>query len=300
MNFWEEIKRRYQVGAITTRLLYVNIGVFVIIKLLSVIVSVANPSADPTAFVADWLAVPAYLPQLIYRPWTLITYQFLHFDFMHLLFNMVFLYSFGQLFIQKFSQRQVLSVYLWGGIWGGVFYLLSFNFLPYYKEGLMMSQMIGASASLLALVLAPATASPNEKIRLMFIGDVKLKYMAIGIVIMDLMSITSDNAGGHIAHLGGAFAGFWFAHDYLKRNKDMTAWIAKMVDFFATYFKTIGQPRKPKMKARKTGGKKADMQFNKHKLEKQVQVDHILEKVKATGYSSLSKAEKEQLFKASK
>lgn len=300
MNVWEEIKRRYQVGGITTRLMYVNVGIFVVVKLLSVIIQIANSSVDPSAFVSDWLAVPAYLPQLIYRPWTLITYQFLHLDFMHLLFNMVFLYSFGQLFLHKFSERQVLSVYLWGGLWGAVFYILSFNFLPYYKESLMVSQMLGASASLLALVLAPATASPNEKVRLMLVGEVKLKYMALGIVLIDLMSITSTNAGGHIAHLGGAFAGYWFANDYMKRNKDMTAWIAKFVDFMATYFKNIGKPRKPKMTARKPTDKRADRQFNKQKLEKQVEVDRILDKIKASGYNSLSKAEKELLFKAGK
>ncbi len=299
MSFWDDIKRNFNLGNITTKLIYINLGAFVLYKLLQVVFTISG--ADTMAL-SQWLAVPAQLPQLVIKPWTIISYQFLHWDFMHLLFNMLWLYWFGPLFLSYFSQRQILSVYFWGGLWGAIFYLLSFNFIPYYQDSNSIGLMLGASASILAIVVAAATAMPNREIQLMLIGRVKLKYLAIGTVVIDLLSITSaTNAGGHISHLGGAFAGYWFTTEYLKNNRDISLWIAKMVDFFATYsFK-----RRPKMKVRHTGSRKAtdrraDMDYNKRKKEEQVNVDKILEKIKQSGYESLSKKEKEELFKASK
>lgn len=298
MPIWDDIKRSYQSGSITTRLIYVNVAVFIVAKLLSVFITMG--SGGGTSFILNWLAIPAYLPELIVRPWTIITYQFLHLDFFHLIRNILFFYWFGQFFLNTFSRRQLLSVYLWGGIWGGIFYLLSYNFIPYFQDNLELGIMLGASASILAVVVAAATAVPNQDVHLMLIGKVKMRYLAIGVVLIDLMSITSDNAGGHIAHIGGAFAGYWFATAYLQNNTDITAWLAKIVDFFATYsFK-----RKPKMKARYTSQKAAtkqdDMAFNKRKKQEQVDIDKILEKIKHSGYNSLTKSEKEALFKASK
>jgi len=301
MSLWDDIKRNFNVGNMTTKLIYLNIGAFVLYKLIQVFFTLGG--ADPLTY-TQWLAVPASLPELAMRPWTIISYQFLHWDFLHLLFNMLWLYWFGPLFLSQFSQRQVLSVYLWGGLWGAAVYLLSYNFIPYYQNNQNIGLMLGASASILAIVVAAAMASPNREIQLMFIGRIKLKYLALGTVIIDLLSITSENnAGGHLAHLGGAFAGYLFASLYLQRNRDLSLWIAKIVDFFATFsFK-----RSPKMKVRHTGkahkpaaDKRDDMAYNQHKKEEQAQVDKILEKIKQSGYDSLSKKEKELLFKASK
>lgn len=299
MPIWDDIKRSYQSGSITTRIIYANVAVFIVAKLLSVFIAIGAQEGG-SDFILKWFAIPFSLPAILVKPWTIISYQFLHLDFHHILFNMLFLYMFGRFFLTTFSRRQMFSVYLWGGIWGGLFYILSYNYIPYFQENLLGEHMLGASASILAIVVAAATATPNQDVHLMLIGKVKMKYLAIGVVLIDLMSITSDNAGGHIAHLGGAFAGYWFATSYLKGNKDMTAWIAKVVDFFATYsFK-----RKPKMKARHTSKRAAtkqdDMAFNKRKKEAQGDIDKILEKIKQSGYNSLSKSEKEALFKASK
>jgi len=299
MQIWDDIKRSYQAGTITTRIIYVNVAVFVIAKLLSVFITVASPEGG-TGFIMNWLAIPSLIPELIVKPWTVLTYQFLHLDFLHLIFNVLWLYWFGRLFLNFFSSRQVLSLYIFGGLWGAIFYLLSYNFLPYFQNNGLNAQMLGASASILAIVVATATASPNQEIQLVLLGKIKMKYLAIAVVLIDLMSVTSGNAGGHIAHLGGAFAGYWFATSYLKNNTDISAWIGKIVDFFATYtFK-----RKPKMKARPStnrgADKKKDMAYNKYKNERQAEIDKILEKIKVSGYNSLSKSEKEELFKASK
>ena len=296
MAIWDDIKRSYQSGSITTRLVYANVGVFVVAKLLSVLITMGAGQDAGTYFLMDWLAIPSALPQLLLRPWTIVTYQFLHLEFLHLIFNVLWLYWFGQLFLNSFTRRQVVSVYLWGGI----FYLLSYNFLPYFQDSTANGQMLGASASILAIVVAAATAAPNQEIQLALLGKLKLKYLAIGVVLIDLMSVTSSNAGGHIAHLGGAFAGYWFAVTYLKNNTDMTAWITRIIDFFANI-----ATRKPKMKARPkatkpAADKKDDREFNKRQNENQVAIDKILEKIKQSGYSSLNKSEKEALFKASK
>lgn len=297
MQIWNDIKKSYHAGSMATKIIYVNIAIFILIKLLTTFIRIANPSFE-SAEITTWLAIPADFSLLIRRPWTIITYQFLHFEFLHIVFNVLWLYWFAQLFLTHFSRRQLLSVYLWGGIWGGIFYLLSFNFLPYYQNSIIGSQMLGASASILALVVASATAAPNYEMHLMLIGKVKLKYMALAVLAIDLMSITSVNGGGHIAHLGGAFAGYWFATTYLKQNKDLTGWIAKVIDTVTTF--SSRKPKKPKMKVRYTGTTNPDMDFNKKKIKQEKGIDLILEKIKLSGYDSLTKQEKEQLFNASK
>ena len=296
MSFWDDFKRNFSAGSIVQKLIYVNGAAFVLYKLIQIIFTIIG--ADNLQL-AEWLAMKPAFASLLIRPWTIITYQFLHWDFMHLLFNMLWMYWFGDMFLRNYTHRQVLSVYIWGGLWGAVFYLLSYNFIPYYQDKAVFG-MLGASASVLAIVVATAMATPNQSIRLMFIGEVKLKYMAIAVVLIDLLSITTNNAGGHIAHIGGAFAGYLFAITYLNKNNDLTKWIASITDVFATYsFK-----RKPKMKARPTErratDRRADMDYNKKKKQDQASVDKILEKIKQSGYQSLNKEEKEQLFKASK
>ena len=296
MSFWDDIKRNFNAGSVVMKIVYVNGTAFMLYQLLNVIFAIGG---NDGLLLAKWFAINPSISTVMMRPWTILTYQFLHWDFMHLLFNMLWMYWFGDMFLKYFGQRQVLSVYLFGGILGAAFYLLSYNFIPFYQEQVSIG-MLGASASVLALVLATATAMPNQEVQLMFIGRVKLKYLAAAVVLIDLISITADNAGGHIAHLGGALAGYCFATIYLSKNKDITQWIARIADFVATYtFK-----RKPKMKVRRTERKatdrRADMDYNKRKHEDQISVDKILEKIKQSGYQSLNKEEKEKLFKASK
>lgn len=297
MQIWDEIKTSFKRGGVITRIIYANVGIFIILRLLATFASIAFPSFT-RADLLEWIAIPASMPLFIYRFWTIFTYQFVHFDFLHLVFNMLWLYWFGAFFLQHFMQRQLLSVYLLGGIAGAALYLLSFNFLPYYQDAILGAHMIGASASILALVTASATAYPNQTIQLMLIGQVKLKYLALATIAIDLMSITSANAGGHIAHLGGALAGYIFANSYLKQNRDISNWINQLIDAFASIFKT--KNKKPKMRARHTTKQQSDWEYNKHKKQKSQELDRILDKIKTSGYESLSKKEKEELFKASK
>ena len=299
MQIWNEIKQSFHKGTIITQLIYVNIVVFILLRLLGTLGTIAFPNFT-SSLLLDWIAFPASIPMFVHRIWTIFTYQFTHYDFIHLAVNMLWLYWFGTFFLSYYSYRQVLSVYLLGGLFGALLYMLSFNYLPYYQSGIVGSNMIGASASILALVAASATATPNQEVRLMLIGQIKLKYLAIASIVIDLLSVTSSNAGGHIAHLGGALGGYLFAMFYLNKNKDISLWISKLLDIIMTLFKPR-KTRRPKMKARHTSAsKQSDWEYNKNKKQKGRELDRILDKIKTSGYESLSKSEKEELFKASK
>lgn len=297
MRIIEDIKRTYKSGGINTRILYINIGLFTLVKLITIFITLFGINGSDFSFLTDALAIPANIMVLAVRPWTIISYQFIHFDFFHLLVNMMWLFWFSQLFLRYYSQHQLLSLYIGGGLLGAAYYILAYNFIPYYSQGVNAGQMVGASASILAIVVATAVASPNDEIQLMIIGKVKMKYLAIGVIGIDLLSITTNNAGGHIAHLGGAFAGLIFAKEYMKNNRDITSWITRIIDFFSDL---IASKKKPKMKARHTGtDKQADRKYNSEKKEQEANINQILEKIKISGYKSLSKSEKAELFNAS-
>jgi len=160
--------------------------------------------------VAYWLALPADFGQLILKPWSIITYMFLHEGFLHIAFNMLILYFGGQIFLQFLDAKKLIGTYILGGISGGLLFILTFNIFPVFNEIVSGALALGASASVMAVLIAIAAYVPNYTVRLMLLGNVKLKYIALFYVIMDIISIPQGNAGGHIAHLGGAFFGFYF------------------------------------------------------------------------------------------
>ena len=223
--------------------------------------------------------------------------MFLHANVFHLLFNMLWMYWFGQLFLAFFSARHFRGLYIFGGICGGLFYLLAYNVFPYFSQFLFGSYLLGASASVLAIVVATAVRQPEYQVNFMFIGSVRLKYVALFMVVSDLLFVTSGNGGGHIAHLGGALAGWWFA-SALPKGMDVTRWINKVWDFFSGGFQWKGV-KKPKMKVNQ-GGRKQDYDYNAQKKAQSDEIDRILDKLKKSGYSSLSTEEKKRLFDTSK
>ena len=166
-----------------------------------------------------WLAVPADLGSLIYKPWTLITYMFLHYDFLHILFNMLWLFWFGQLFMQFIIPKRMLSVYLLGGLSGALLYIIAFNLIPAFQPSVPVSIALGASASVYAVVVAVCAYIPDYSMGLLLIGRVKLKYIAIVVVVIDILSISQGNAGGHIAHLGGALFVILVCYKAKKRKR---------------------------------------------------------------------------------
>lgn len=294
-SFITDLKNGYLRGDIALRFLYINIGIFIITSLVGVLCLLFN--ADGLSWL-QWLKLPAWIPQFIAQPWSLLTYMFLHAGVLHLLFNMLWLYWFGRLFLMLYSARHFRGLYLLGGIGGGLLYLLAYNVFPYFSYQLYGSYLLGASASVLAIVVATAVRQPEYRVQFMFIGAVRLKYVALFMVLTDLLFVTSGNAGGHIAHLGGALVGWWFA-SALSKGHDLTKWINAVWDWAEGGFRIQSKPQKPKMKVHQ-GGRAQDYDYNARRKAQDDEVDRILDKLKKSGYGSLTTEEKRRLFDASK
>lgn len=297
-GFLSDLKRRFDQGDMTLKFIYFNVGVFVLTSFLGIVLTLFKISTDSWG---NLLALPADLIRLLHQPWGILTYMFMHAGLLHLLFNMLWLYWFGQLFLYFYSSRHLRGLYFLGGILGGACYILAYHLFPYFESAIPYSYLVGASASVLAIVVATAVREPDYRVQFMFIGAVRLKYVALFMVISDLLLMTSENAGGHIAHLGGALAGFWFAVS-LRKGSDLTAWINLVIDKLTGWL-SFGnrKPKKPKMKVHYgTGTRQQDYDFNARKKEQSEKVDRILEKLRRSGYDSLTADEKKSLFDASK
>jgi len=290
MNYFENISQTFKHGSSVIKLIYINIAVFVLVKLSIVLLLLFNIS---DTFLISNLAIPADLNNLLLHAWTIFTYMFLHEGIMHILFNMLTLYWFGKIFLLFFSDKQLVGLYLFGGLIAGLFYIIAFNIFPYYSLILHQSLLLGASGSIMAIIVATAFQSPNMEMQLLIIGPVKLKYIAIVTVLMSLFGITSSNGGGELAHLGGALAGCIFIVS-LHQGKDLTKIFSRTLDYIDSIFK----PRKLKVKYNKTGNKTrmSDAEFNATKAHKMAEIDKILDKIKTSGYESLSAEEKKRLF----
>lgn len=293
-SFISDLKSRFHRGDINLQLIYINVGVFVVTTLVSVFLRLFNIG---DASWMNFMTLPASIPEFLKQPWSLLSYMFLHADPLHLLFNMLWLYWFGQLFLSFFSARHFRGLYLLGGICGGLFYMLALNVFPYFTPYIYISTLLGASASVLAIVVATAVREPEYRVNFMFIGTVRLKYVALFMVVTDLLFVTSGNGGGHIAHLGGALAGWWFAWS-LRKGNDVTKWINGVLDGCSGVWSKLSS-KKPKMKVSK-GGRAADYDYNARKKQQSEEIDRILDKLKKSGYGSLTTEEKKRLFDASK
>lgn len=282
---------RFKHGSIALRFIYWNVGIFLATTLVSVGFRLFNHQA---AFLR-WLECPADVYTLLRQPWSLFTYMFLHADVLHVLFNMLWLYWFGELFLRLFSQRHFRGLYLLGGLCGSVLYIAAYNLFPYFGPFVGSSYLLGASASVLAIAVATAVREPDYPVSLLFVGTIRLKYLTLALIVLDLLFITSGNAGGHIAHLGGALAGFWFAKAF--QRYDATAWINAVID------RVTRLGRRPRKKPKMTvhyGGRAADYDYNARRKANEDEINRILEKIKKTGYNNLTHEEKQRLFDASK
>lgn len=294
-SFITDLKNDFRRGSICQQFIYINIGIFVVTALVAIVGMLFNVGKSSWM---EWLELPAWLPQFIKQPWSIVTYMFLHAGILHLLFNMLWLYSFGQLFLMFFSARHFRGLYFLGGFCGGLLYMVAYNFFPYFESYLYGSYLLGASASVLAIVIATAVRNPEYRVNLLLFGQVRLKYLALVMIITDLLFVTSNNAGGHIAHLGGALAGWWFAAG-LRKGTDVTKWINGAIDWLSGGFRIQRVSKKPKMEVH-YGGRAKDYEYNARKKEQNEEVDRILDKFKKSGYQSLTTEEKKRLFDASK
>jgi membrane associated rhomboid family serine protease len=291
MGIWDEIKLTFRNGSNLTRLIYINIAVFVLLTIVAVIGFLLNDTFI-SGKALDLFSVPASFNALILRPWTLITYMFTHKDIWHILFNMLWLYWFGRIFLEYLDGRKLVAVYLLGGICGALVYILSFNIFPVFTGIVADSVAIGASASVMAVVISIAAYVPDYTMNLLLLGRIKIKYMALAIFILTSILDFSVNSGGKLAHIGGAFFGYFYIMN-LRHGHDIGKGINRIIDFFATLFK-------PRKKLRVTHKKVPDeFEYNKIKAEHQKRINRILDKISKGGYDSLTREEKETLFKES-
>jgi len=291
MGIWDDIKLTFRNGSNLTRLIYINIAVFVLMTIVAVAgFLMNNPEISEKAL--DIFSVPASLNALLLRPWTLITYMFTHKGVWHILFNMLWLYSFGRIFLEYLDGRKLVAVYLLGGISGALVYILSFNIFPAFTGVVADSVAIGASASVMAVVIAIAAYVPDYTVQLMLLGRIKIKYLALAIFIFTSVMDFSINSGGKLAHIGGAIFGYFYTMN-LRHGRDMGKGFNRILDFFATMFK-------PRKKLKVTHKKVAtEYDYNAIRADHQKHINHILDKISKGGYDSLTKEEKETLFKES-
>jgi membrane associated rhomboid family serine protease len=287
MDIWADIKQTFKHGSALTRLIYINLGVFLLIKLLGVIFYLAGQPF----YLMEWLSVPSNPEMLLKRFWTPVTYMFLHAGFLHLLFNILGLYWFGKLFLYHFEGDKLLSVYLLGGLSGALLYLLAFNIFPAFAS--VNAILLGASASVFSILVAIAVYDPQREIHLFFIGRIPLKYIAAFYVVLSIIGISASNPGGNLAHLGGAAWG-WFYISQLRHGKDRGSGMV-------TFIGKVGEWFKPKERMKITFKQQApprdDYEYNRQQNIRQEEINRILDKIAQSGYESLTKHEKEILFK---
>jgi len=282
--FWQDINYKIRSGSKLYLLIAINVVVFLLINIPAVFEGLFFRTGYISSYTYEYLALPSYLPKLATRFWTPVTYMFMHAGIFHILFNMLWLYWMGQIFEEFLGKKRTVGLYLLGGLWGAALYVISYNIFPAFAESNLTSSAIGASAAVMAVIVAAATIAPDYTISLMFIGPVRLKWLVLAYVVIDFLSITGPNAGGEIAHLGGALFGFVYVKQ-LQNGKD---WIGSIANLFK--FKT-----KPKLKVVSNNKDK-----NTANMPRQEEIDRILDKISKTGYENLSANEKEILFRASK
>lgn len=288
MEIINDIKQKYKSGNIIIKLLFVNIAVFVLQFLLSVF---------GLSGIDSYFMVAAEPFNFITRPWSLLSYQFMHAGVMHILFNMLWLYWFGEMFLHFFNSKQLLSTYFLGGFAGAFLFFITYNIIPALQAETAV--LLGASAAVTGIGVAVAVYRPDLKINMLLIGPVKLKYLVLVMIFIDFININNgQNVGGHFSHIGGAIFGFFYGRE-IKKGKDITAGFTRFMDWL---WSSITRP-KNKMKVvygTPKSERQKDFNYNAEKKISQAEIDKILEKISKSGYDSLSTDEKDKLFRASK
>ncbi|APU69380.1 rhomboid family intramembrane serine protease [Christiangramia flava] len=303
MRTSDKLRYKMQTATITEKLIAINVLVFVLFFLIRTIAFLFQTSGD---FLMQWFVFPDDPMEFLLKPWSIITYSFLHAGIWHILSNMLILYFSGIYFLNYFSPKRLLNYYFLGVIIGALVYMASYNLFPVFQAN-GKSYLIGASAGVMAVLIGIATYIPNMRVQLMFLGSIKFWWIAAFLVIVDIVQIPMGNAGGHFAHLGGAALGYIYTTQ-LQKGNDIGKWFENLVDGIATLFKPKSE-RRAKMKtvyrnktqrAKTTTSRTSNASSRLNKDEKQKKVDAILDKISKSGYDSLTKAEKDFLFQAGK
>lgn len=288
MAFFQDIKYRLSRLQVLEKIIVVNVVVYVLGLLLQLTQNNFHQST------LSWLELPSDFSDFIVKPWAIVTYAFVHYDFLHILFNMLWLYVIGGLFLNLFNPKLALNVYFLGAINGGFLFMLCYSLFP--QVFMTGNRLVGASAAVRALLIFLCAYLPNKEIRL-FTFNLKLWYFGLAIVILDVLGLFGTNAGGNLAHLGGAALGYFYAIQ-LRKGTDIGKGFERLMDWLVSIFKPSKKsPLKTVHKKPKVGGysKKDFDEFNNQK-----KIDVILDKISKSGYDSLTAEEKEFLFRAGK
>ncbi len=283
MDFIKELRIKWITGSMLIKLVFVNVAVFLLLHLLTFVLGFTSLNPEKALLMVE---LPSDLGSFLRVPWTIITYMFSQYDLLHILFNMLWLYWFGEIFLLADSSKSMLALYLYGGLGGGILFMLCYTMFGLY--GLI----IGSSASVLAIVVATAVRHPDYKMNLLLLGEISLKWVAIATIVIDFISIGGSNSGGHIAHIGGAIMGIWYALAQ-KNGIDITRPYCIAAD------RIINLRNRLFDRIYKFYGAKPAFRSSKSKPDEAC-LDEILDKVKKSGYGSLTKQEKDRLFDVSR
>lgn len=298
MNLIDDIKVRFGNGDVLIRLILINIAVFLVISFLKLFGWIGIINTDFIKLLIDKISFAIYLPKLITQPWSMFTYMFVHESLGHIFWNMIVFYWVGQLILEYLGGKKLLNIYLLGGLFAIVFMAVTLNGMQWLYSTMgkpttlvtPFSFAIGASGSINACLVAIATLIPEYSISLLFIGAVRLKYIALVVVILSLINIPNGNAGGEIAHIGGALFGFIYTRQ-LQKGNDLGKWLTNLID-------RLSKPKKSHLKVAYKR-KNTEEKYQNQKRYDEVTIDRILDKISQSGYNSLSKDEKDILFNAS-
>ena len=293
MDIIKEIRQRYSSGSLLVRLIFINIGVFVVVKLAMFLLTLLGLTP---AMVSGMVELPSQWQAVLYKPWTLLTYMFMHGDLMHIFFNMLCFYWFGLIFMEFNTPKQMVALYVLSGLGGAAAYLSAHSVLPAFAG--VHGSLVGASASVLGVIVAVGMRAPNYRLNLLFLGPVALKWVVLPILLLDVVSFDGSNLGGHIAHLGGAVVGLLYALA-MKKGFDITSGVNRVISRKKPAVKNQRKPRYHYSADESHRDSRSDVrkQFVSPKEER---IDAILEKIKQSGYASLTKEEKELLFSVGK
>ncbi len=292
----ETALKRFASATMLMKIVVINIAVFLVLNIISIVMIFAGEESG-RFIVEQWVAMPGNFGRLARHAWTPLSYMFSQIEPLHLIFNMLWLYWFGIVFQLMSTPKRMIGLYLLGGLGGAALYLLAVNTVPYFAGhgGLL----IGSSASVIAIVTATAIMAPDYRMNLLFLGAVSLKWIAIVTIGIDLLSVTGSNAGGHIAHLGGAVVGAIFALG-LKRGHDITAPLNSLIDAIVNLFRRRPKVRPARFRASGAPSAPRPKAPSAASAADQAELDNILDKIKKSGYSSLTADERARLFDVSR
>lgn len=298
MSASDKIKYKIKTATVVEKLIAINVLVFILFYFIKTIGFLFQVPTDN--FLLEWLVFPKEPGEYIFKPWSIITYSFMHSGIWHILSNMLILFFAGNYFLTYFSPKKLLTFYFMGVIIGALIYMLSYNLFPAFQET-GRSFLMGASAGVMSVLVGIATRIPHMRIRLILIGSIKFWYIAAFLVVLDIIQIPFGNAGGHIAHLGGAVFGYFYSSQLAKGN-DIASGFEKAITWFLRLFEA---PKKIKPTMRTVYKKEGPAESRPiktkfSKTEKQQKIDGILDKISKSGYESLTKPEKDFLFNAGK